>query len=633
MTDINERVTFLDKVHLFSGLGKDKLAGISKALEERSSPGGRLIIRKGDKADGFYMLYKGTVRVSIPDKETRKEKTLATLSPGDYFGEEALLENRKRNANITTLEDCELLYLSRDGFNKLIKQYEKLLPNFRVAIKSHKLARAVKFKWLGKNEVIYFVARRHKLRLYQALIGPVLSLIVPGLLLSLGFVSGAVTPIALGVITLTLALGWGIWNAIDWSNDYYIVTNQRVVWLEKVIGVHDSREEAPLATILSVGVETDMFGRVFDYGKVIVRTYVGKLEFDNVEHPVQAADMIREYWERTKALTTRSQMDIMKDTIKQKLGIPLGKREEPELSPLEVENNEEITNKPMWLLALQSLFKMRVEDGSKVIYRKHWFVLIREAWRPIGLFLLGSTIILHRIYTLATSPKDSFIQTNAAGTWSPDTVSVAVPILLLPVMFWLWYQYADWSNDVFMITNDQIFDIDKKPFGQEERRSAQIKEILSTSYKRTGIIAYIFNFGTVTITIGGSNLSFDDVTDPAMVQADINRRRATRLAKEAAEAGKEDRERFATWVAAYHQYQDEFIMPTDAAPLPQEVVERPAVQPAEVDEDDDIDAFDNIEEKEAEGWDVKYDASENYNMDDEYGDDDFYDDDDEEYDE
>ena len=295
------------------------------------------------------MLYKGSARVSMPDRETKREKTLATLAPGDYFGEEALIENQKRNANITTLEDCQLLYLSREGFNALIKQYEKLLPNFKVAIKSHKLARAIKFKWLGKNEVIYFIARRHKLRLYQALIGPVLSLTIPGFLFFISALSGAVTPLALGVITLIAALGWGVWNAIDWSNDYYIVTNQRVVWLEKVIGLHDSREEAPLGTILSVGVETDMFGRIFDYGKVIVRTYVGKLEFDNVEHPVQAADMIREYWERTKAITTRSQMDVMKDTIKTKLGIPLEKRKEPELSPLVVGDEEEITKTSMWI--------------------------------------------------------------------------------------------------------------------------------------------------------------------------------------------------------------------------------------------------------------------------------------------
>ena len=41
------------------------------------------------------------------------------------------------------------------------------------------------------------------------------------------------------------ALGWIAWTYLDWTNDLYIVTNQRVVYVEKVIGIYDSREEAP----------------------------------------------------------------------------------------------------------------------------------------------------------------------------------------------------------------------------------------------------------------------------------------------------------------------------------------------------------------------------------------------------
>src|SRR3990172_13224389 len=140
------------------------------------------------------------------------------------------------------------------------------------------------------------MARRHTIRLIQALIGPVLSLLVPTLLLLWGVVTGATTPIVLAIIASIGIAAWGVWNAIDWSNDFYLVTNQRVVWLEKVIGLYDSRQEAPLSTILSVGVETDMFGRMLDYGNVIVRTFVGRIPFHYVTHPQQAAHMIEEYW-------------------------------------------------------------------------------------------------------------------------------------------------------------------------------------------------------------------------------------------------------------------------------------------------------------------------------------------------
>lgn len=560
MIENQQRVAFLDKVHLFSGLDQAQLGGIAPKLTEKEVAAGTVIFKRGDKPDGFYMVFKGRVKITLPHSE-KGERQLAMLYAGDYFGEEALFENRNRSATVTAVDACVLFFISRQAFEALLTQYEKLKPNFRVSIKSRKLARATHFKWLGKNEVIYFIARRHKIRLYQALIAPVLSLLIPTGLFVMGFVTGATTPYAVGVIALVIALGWGVWNAIDWSNDYYIVTNQRVIWLEKIIGLYDSRQEAPLGTILSVGVETDMLGRVFDFGNVIVRTFVGKLEFDHVDHPVQAADMIREYWERTKAITTRSQIDVMKDTIKQKLGMPVEKRPQVELTPLVVEDEEKLARTPLWLLAMQNLFQLRIEDGGKITYRKHWVVLLQQIWKPLALLITGIVAFFWRLYTLYVTEGITLIRQNAAGTFSPDTLTVTIPLLLLPVLFWLWYEYTDWKNDTFLVSDDEIFDIDRKPFGTEERRSAQIENILSTAYKRDGLIAYLFNYGTVNISVGGTQMAFEDVMDPASVQADINRRRSARIAKKNEDAGKDDRERFATWLAAYHKNLNEFNLP------------------------------------------------------------------------
>lgn len=551
-------------MHLFSGLDKNQLAGIAEKLNEQEISAGTVIIKRGDKPDGFYMIFAGRAKVTMPGPE-KKDKQIAMLYAGDYFGEEALFENRNRSANVIASDHCTLFFLSREGFEKLLSQYEKLKPNFQVSIKSRKLARNSRFKWLGKNEVIYFIARRHKIRLYQALVGPFFFMFIPLALFGAGIISQATTPYALAVIALIGGLGWGLWQLIDWSNDYYIVTNQRVIWLEKVVGLYDSREEAPLGTILSVGVESDALGRILNYGNVIVRTFVGKLEFDHVDHPVQAADMIREYWERTKAITTRSQMDVMKDTIKQKLGMPLDKRPQVELTPIVQVDEEKVSKSPLWLLALQKLFQLRIEEGGKVIYHKHWVILVQQAWKPLALFFGDIAFIIWRLISLAYDPNRSFLRINAAGTYSPDTLVVTALILLLPLGGWLWYEYEDWKNDIFMVSNDEIFDIDRKPFGKEERRSAQIENILSTSYAREGIIPIIFNYGTVKISVGGTQMGFEDVMDPASVQADINRRRSARIAKKNEDAGKDDRERFATWLAAYHKNIEEFS-PNKSAP-------------------------------------------------------------------
>ena len=130
-------------------------------------------------------------------------------------------------------------------------------------------------------------------------------------------------------------------------------------------------------------------------------------------------------------------------------------------------------------------------------------------------------------------------------------------MLLLPIAAWWIYQYVDWTNDIFRVTNDQILDIDRKPLGTEERRAAPLDNILSTRYERIGFLGYILNFGTVYIDIGSAQFAFEDVMDPAGVQSDLDRRRLTRISsKEAAERTTE-RNRMADWMAAYHQNVDD----------------------------------------------------------------------------
>ncbi|MBI5946500.1 MAG: cyclic nucleotide-binding domain-containing protein [Chloroflexi bacterium] len=562
MIELKDRIVFLNKIHLFSGLKDDQLGGIAVKLEERPLPADEVIFERGAKPDGFYLIYKGKVKVTRP----RENGTdfLAVLSAGDYFGEEALFEKRDRSATITTTEEAVILFLSRDDFDNLLTQYEKLRPNFLVAIKSRKLARSLRFKWLGPKEVIYFLARRHKIRLFQTLLAPAFALLVPILLFLWAFVSvSATTPYAVGALILVADILWAAWRAVDWSNDYYIVTNQRVVWVERVIGIYDSRQEVPLSTILAVNVETDQIGRILDYGNVSVRTFVGSIRFDYVDHPIQAADMIREYWERTKVVGVQAQKIAMKNALRSKLGLTVQTIPQEELPPI-VTEDKEVQKKSMLRIVLSNLFKLRVEDGGTVTYRKHWFVLLQQAGRPLFFFLTILALIGIRIGILYRTENKALIEKTLSGVYQPDTWVVFLLFIQLFVIGWLVWEYIDWNNDIFKVTPEEIIDLDKTPLGTEERRSAQIENILSTEYQRVGLTGYLLNYGTVYITVGGTKLAFEDVLDPAGVQADINRRRMARIAKKSEDTANVERERMAVWLAAYHQNLSEFNAPVSA---------------------------------------------------------------------
>ena len=99
---------------------------------------------------------------------------MGTLVAGDFFGETSLLYGRRRSATIVADTDVELLALSKEAFDRLLRRFPLMRPNLLLSVESREIYRRHKFTWLEPNEVIYFVARRHKWLMYQSLIPPVL---------------------------------------------------------------------------------------------------------------------------------------------------------------------------------------------------------------------------------------------------------------------------------------------------------------------------------------------------------------------------------------------------------------------------------------------------------------------------
>lgn len=552
MVSTEARVAFLRRIHLFHDLTDEDLAVIAGSLKEEVSQEGATVFVEGSDADRFFIVYQGRVRIT--QIRRKEERELAVFVGGDYFGEEALLDHRKRSATVGTTEKTYLFSLTHTQFNEIVKRFPKLKSAFEVSVASRRLARKVHFNWLWPDEVIYFVARKHEVVLAQALSGPFVALLVPVFLLVYFFLTRSFLAIFVSGILFVVILAWAVWNWIDWGNDYYIVTNQRVIWLEKVIGIYDSRQEAPLSTVLSVGVETDMTGRLLDYGHVIVRTYVGKIPFNHVSHPYEASHMVEEQWTRTKHVASRLEKEAMRNVLRQKMGLTVETKPDETTKPENQAAPVPFRRSILKVIAA-NWFKLRLEDSGTITYRKHWYVLWRQIWQPSLLIFLVIFGMIARLATLARTPGITLFHFNEMPLI--DTTMLALPALSIPLLVWWIYQYIDWRNDIFQVTPDQILDIDRKPFGTEERRAAPLENILSTEYYRIGLAGYLFNFGTVEITVGGTKLAFEDVLDPAAVQSDIDRRRAARIAKKREAEVIAERERMSDWLVAYHENEPE----------------------------------------------------------------------------
>ena len=547
--DIPHRVAFLKKIHLFHGLDDDQITAVAQELGEESFETGNEIIHEGQKGDKFYLIYSGNVDVN----QKSKHKNLGTLVVGDYFGEEALLLSQARMATVTAQDATTVFFFARDKFLGLIKKTPKLKINFEVSVASRRLARQKQFKWLEPGEVIYFLARKHQILLWQALTAPVLTLILPVILLVIVSWEGASIPkfaasalLVLAAIIFVWIVGVIIWRWIDWGNDYYIVTNARVIWLEKVVAIYDNRQEAPLSTVLSVGVQTDQLGRWLDYGDVIIRTFVGKIMFHHVHHPNQAAALVEEHWGRAKLTSRKVDMEAMKQTIRQKFG--LAANQVPVSGKAETLIQDSPYKPSALATAFSNVFKLRYEVGGTVTYRKHWIVLVENIWQPTLLFLIGLGVIIWRVIDL--------FHTKTLVSMDDSIIGVVV-VLLVPLLLWWIYQYLDWSNDIYQVTDEQILDILKKPLGKEERKAAPLDNILTTEAKRVGIFQMLWNYGDVNITVGGTQLVFEDVRDPSSVQQDLDRRRLARLERKKQTEVAAERERVADWFVTYHDSSDE----------------------------------------------------------------------------
>lgn len=87
---------------------------ILKSMREITLPSGADVIREGDPQDGFYVIKTGRAQVH------RSGQTLGLLQTGVFFGEDALIADKQRNATVTMLQEGSVMRLPRSLFLDLV---------------------------------------------------------------------------------------------------------------------------------------------------------------------------------------------------------------------------------------------------------------------------------------------------------------------------------------------------------------------------------------------------------------------------------------------------------------------------------------------------------------------------------
>jgi small-conductance mechanosensitive channel/CRP-like cAMP-binding protein len=114
-----EIAALLKKVEIFSPLSRDELNTLVERLRTMSYAAGEVPVKQGQAGNSFYIIKSGQVNV-IVEKSPGETAIVATLGPGNFFGEMSLLTGAVRTASIQVKEDAEFIVIDKESFRSTL---------------------------------------------------------------------------------------------------------------------------------------------------------------------------------------------------------------------------------------------------------------------------------------------------------------------------------------------------------------------------------------------------------------------------------------------------------------------------------------------------------------------------------
>jgi predicted acylesterase/phospholipase RssA/CRP-like cAMP-binding protein len=121
-----DTLDILSHLPIAAQLGEAGIQALAPDLEYKMVPSGKVIFKQGDVGDALYIIASGKLRAAVTlDAETGTY--LSESGVGEIVGEMSLLTGQPRTATVITLEDSELLRLSKPVFERLIQDHPDLI--------------------------------------------------------------------------------------------------------------------------------------------------------------------------------------------------------------------------------------------------------------------------------------------------------------------------------------------------------------------------------------------------------------------------------------------------------------------------------------------------------------------------
>lgn len=553
--DKQQIIAMLIKIRLFDRLDNVQLDRVAAFVRPVLLKEGETLRLDGKDAP-FYIVVSGKVRYSHLIKGSDGESYV--LKHGDFFGAEVVFQGKPRAINLVALKPALLFSFQVEPLRSLLNTIPALTKNIKKQLTWYSLVRSKPFSWVGEEETVKLICRKHPAYLF---VSELLPLVIAWIGVFVIFFATQLSTVSFRLVVgwfgagmVGVAVLWALWRFFDWGNDFYILTDERIVWLERTIGLYDSRQEAPLVAIKAGETKSTLIGRWLGYGDVITQTFMGQVFFRHIRNPGEIKNVIDV--ERKHAMEHQVATDIhaIEGTIRHKIepsqavtvpsSVNATAPTKASIAPT-IQETKTITEPLSFWQSLVARFQTRWEAGGMITYRKHLYVLFTMTWFPVAccLGLLGGTGVLYywRVYgqiSLLDPPVILLLGIGLAG---------------MAFLWWL-YNFLDWTNDIYRVTPEKIIDSERKPLGDEITKSAPLENIIGLDYERLGILGVVLNFGNVIINVGTDNkFIFYGIHNPARAQRDIFNYMFAQRRKKLQTDTLQEQERVSNYIAAYHR--------------------------------------------------------------------------------
>lgn len=512
---------------------------------------GEWLFRQGEISDRLLLVLEGRIQLTKIDPDGLVSE-VGWLEVGDVAGETGLLVGDFHDVLATADGQARVLYLLRDDFGALLGQYPRWWNRLNISEIVDVRRKVPKFDWLRDDEWAVFVVQRHWTRLFRQVAAPLLFFVL--LLPALSYLSSRGTTVA-SILAVVVAIPIiasflvAVWQYLNWRDDYFVVTTQRVLHIERDWPFDVHSEECSLDTIQDIyEVSSGVAANVLNYGNLVLQT-AGEtvdIDIDNIPNPAYLRVMIFQQIERAKArdlLRARGQIrDLLARRLKiEKAPSPPSPKTLPTPPPA----------RRLWMLLTFSwlweyLFPpswVETDDGGTIILRRFWLLgMLRymEIFVPLVLLTVGGGAYLLKLLEEGNLHFASWLV-----AW------LLLEVILLAALLWF---VEDWRNDYAQLTPSHVILVEQKPLLlREARREARLDRIQNLSFQVPGFWGQLFKYGHVQFETAGREGRFELkwVRYPAKVRSLISDRQYAYTQRQRQVEATRRQDELLSWFATY----------------------------------------------------------------------------------